>query len=1540
MKKRIVLIVIVVCVVSLIGAGVAIMVRRNSGPQLLKRARLNLEQTHKFDEAQRLAQKYVRSNPDDPQGHLLLGRALMHRGYWDDARRAFDTAYTLDRDNLDIPIHIANTWRFEARKPLTMPNADPETIRASCEGMRKALAVLNELTPADPDRLGLLSVKGHTHYDLAKIRMLLYARLEEQADLIADVKPGEARALRDEAQQVRTDGEEAFARARDNLRTAILEDPSRGHDAQALVMICERLKDDDTLAEIRPRIMGLEAPPPLAAMHLVRIGLDDARGKSESAYRKALPEACATLDKLIAGQTTRNERIELRIMRGRLALDNRNPREALAQAEKALALQEDRPEGQLVKALALFRQDKIEQAENDLFALQTRYPKNVEILFHYGRVAKAAGKLPLARTAFKKIIENHPDHPLTPLAYGHRAELDMAEGLRDEAFDNAMRHYSQRPDNPYALLALVRASMGTRNEAIVLNILPKAVQHAEGDLAMLNAAAKSFEVLGKRDTAGDLYERIAASQARTLDGRIARAQALVRLGRAPEAEKILHDELDIDPKNPRVHFELGKLFEETGRQFQSMEHFEKAFEHQPGNDDYRFELAESYLDSLQFERCERVLEEAPMGNARFGVVRVRLWIAQGKPLNMDQVRQWIGRGYRSSLAMAMVCLQNGRPEEAVGICTLMLKRGPGLSGPLSVLGRAHMAIAANAADEAERREHQTKSVEVLEKNLKRASGKPLPYFELARALGTTMTPDAIGRRLRELVDEPLPGQIDLTVGWAWSQVNRPDKAAEAFSRAASAPDVSGHIRGRANLLEAQALARAGQREEALEALDRASADSRWRDTALLSKADLLARMERDEEAVELLQELRSRCLQEKDDGGLRKVVARFNGMNRPDEALASADDLAEMTRNDARVHLLRAEAYALKVRDKDLDPKDRQALYDKIVEEFRHAIDKERGNYNTYIGLARIYDSRMERIEALDVLDELAGYNEAARAVALIEKGRLLMRWGLPDRAIEAYRQVLDLGFSEDARVQYALGQAFAALGRDDRARQLLDKVSPYVEFYLPARRMLIRLTERTEAKLEIVRKLRNRFPERQELFVEELRVLAEGDQPKKAARIASDWLDDRADPGAVSMPVAVSCLEIFLLAEAERPAIELCEKMARDNGHRVWRHVPLMMKVDDDPAAAARYLPPVEECDFYDAVLGLALAVKRDKPLDPWTTRLDTMLEKIAARPRQRAQSLNYRFLIALARGDTQRAASLLPEYARLGAVIREVAGEMADYGQNDPQAAAREAADYLVTAGAFEMGLRKFARGRAMAVLGDRPESQWAASLAMQHAGADELRETLESLQPDDCLLALTNRARLAFGEQDYETAAALYDRVADKLPEGVQSIGERLTRAMAHEYTGDKRKALAMYNAIWEESGNPVAMNNAAYLMTVLSPKDKEVLRKSLELVKEAIHKSPRSASFYDTLGWIKYRMGEIDEAAGLLRQAVIGMPRSPEVHYHLGVVEKAAGHKSLARWHLNATLEHARTSQRDGRKPTPSVAEVERQAREALNDLDEG
>jgi Flp pilus assembly protein TadD len=123
-------------------------------------------------------------------------------------------------------------------------------------------------------------------------------------------------------------------------------------------------------------------------------------------------------------------------------------------------------------------------------------------------------------------------------------------------------------------------------------------------------------------------------------------------------------------------------------------------------------------------------------------------------------------------------------------------------------------------------------------------------------------------------------------------------------------------------------------------------------------------------------------------------------------------------------------------------------------------------------------------------------------------------------------------------------------------------------------------------------------------------------------------------------------------------------------------------------------------------------------------------------------------------------------------------------------------------------------------------------------------------------------------------------------------------------------------------------------------VLSHKDKEALQESLELVKEAIHKSPRSASFYDTLGWIKYRMGEIDEATGLLRQAVQGMPRSPEVHYHLGVVEKAAGHKSLARWHLNAALEHARTSQRDGRKPTPSVVEVERQAREALDDLDEG
>ena len=64
----------------------------------------------------------------------------------------------------------------------------------------------------------------------------------------------------------------------------------------------------------------------------------------------------------------------------------------------------------------------------------------------------------------------------------------------------------------------------------------------------------------------------------------------------------------------------------------------------------------------------------------------------------------------------------------------------------------------------------------------------------------------------------------------------------------------------------------------------------------------------------------------------------------------------------------------------------------------------------------------------------------------------------------------------------------------------------------------------------------------------------------------------------------------------------------------------------------------------------------------------------------------------------------------------------------------------------------------------------------------------------------------------------------------------------------------------------------------------------------------------------------------------------LPDSPEVHYHLGVVEAEAGDRQLAEWHLAAAVQSAQAIRAQGREPSLAEAKAARLAKAALASLD--
>src|SRR4029077_17116403 len=65
--------------------------------------------------------------------------------------------------------------------------------------------------------------------------------------------------------------------------------------------------------------------------------------------------------------------------------------------------------------------------------------------------------------------------------------------------------------------------------------------------------------------------------------------------------------------------------------------------------------------------------------------------------------------------------------------------------------------------------------------------------------------------------------------------------------------------------------------------------------------------------------------------------------------------------------------------------------------------------------------------------------------------------------------------------------------------------------------------------------------------------------------------------------------------------------------------------------------------------------------------------------------------------------------------------------------------------------------------------------------------------------------------------------------------------------------------------------------------------------------------------DTLGWVRFKMGQQDEALRLMKNAVAKSPEVPTLNYHLGIAYHQSGKTAEARTYLSKALKSAEAFQ---------------------------
>lgn len=131
--------------------------------------------------------------------------------------------------------------------------------------------------------------------------------------------------------------------------------------------------------------------------------------------------------------------------------------------------------------------------------------------------------------------------------------------------------------------------------------------------------------------------------------------------------------------------------------------------------------------------------------------------------------------------------------------------------------------------------------------------------------------------------------------------------------------------------------------------------------------------------------------------------------------------------------------------------------------------------------------------------------------------------------------------------------------------------------------------------------------------------------------------------------------------------------------------------------------------------------------------------------------------------------------------------------------------------------------------------------------------------------------------------------------------------ITLGAIYERKEDYKEAIAVYEQavsaipnLWQ------AANNLAFLLSEYST-DRADHEKALEYAKKALRQRPNIPAIMDTVGWVHYKLGDIQKARGFIEEALELAPDAVELNYHLGVILYDSGNTDGARAKLMKALE---------------------------------
>ena len=1517
MKSRIVLILVIVAIVLGLVAGIVWHTRRNSSTRLLKRAELAMR-AEKLDRAVQLGTAYSAQYPDDWRGFFLQARAHVRLGQYDKARELLEKLIAeearLQTDVTAASIWLADTYSLPARRQLAQPETlnQTELLERIVKELRRGNEILLPLRPEDPTTV--LDVQSGLGVNQSRIGRALLSAAEQYdrealtAQAAADKQMRSERTKRADA--VRTEGKKALDEAIGTLLGVTVKDPSRREVAGLLVDLCIEQGDRESLQTAREAIMNADDPPPAAVMRLImqelleELDRPNTNVSFEQDQRDKVAHAAKRLDELISADP---DEVFLKLQRAKLALMLRDLSTVDGLVKEILKENPRHSEARLLEARLLLANGDVMAAQSKLFRLAAELRGWPDALYYHGEAAMAAGKKDLALQAMRRVTELQPKDIR---ARRFLAQSLLAGGFYDQAFVDAQVYHQESPEDPLAVRMYAESALHTDQPDLARRILQEAEKEYASDPRVLMAAASVYAMLGDQAEAARVTQLAADCDAITVVGRLTVARAMSRVGRVREAEALLAKELSLNPNHPQVNHALGEVYSNTGKGFQALQRYREAVRLDSTNDQYRVDLGRTLLSLGELDECIEALEPVDATNTQANLLRFRIKLIRGEQTTAEQTLEQANP--EDVRAVALAYLRSGKLEQCRDVCQAELAKTADNADVRMLLAQACLRLG-----------ERDQAIQLYNRLIKDAPRQLSYYLQLVQVLSADSSFEEAVAKLKSVpgVSEDI---ATLAVGRLLEHQGRSDDALTTYHQLANKATADSDVQTSARVWMARVLGTQGRHEQAIAELELLDPTAMSAKRLGLLKVSLFVAAGRTTQAASLLAQLHELARESSDLLLLRQIAEFYIRIKQPDQALAVCQTAEQLMPYDSAPHLLRASVL--------------MAIGEttKAIDSYRKAIACQPSRLDVYKKLALALDEQGRPTEAMAALDEMAAIGPTGKSAALFERGIMFNRWGLTAQAVRCFEALADSGHADNPKVQMFLGKMFADLGLRDRAVEVLAQVPEYAADYLRAQRLLAHLTRDTDKKLLLLDQLQKDNPMAIAVLIQRLDALLEVDRPDDALEALRAFIDDMPKSSALPSQLRASLLETIFNAKDQPAAVALSVKIARLNRQRWYLQLAVLLTADTQPDTAVSLIPEIDKSGLYDAAMGLYSCCRdgNERIAQQWSDRIFWLDEQMRNLPRPQRVSPAYKALAHVALGNSAAAQAMLDDGSAIDSI--ETAA-VADFVKHAVATGDRtEALSLVKVMVARDLGITALVRRWALDVLRQRPSCQWAAVLLGSiPPDEDFLKEVLQVIEPKDSALAQTMKAQLLMQQDEFDKAVDIYSQLA-KHPQA--SSGIHLSHGLALENAGRLAEAKNVYRSLWMTDRNPIAANNAAYIVTLLSPDNPEKLRAASEWAKAATEASP-AAAFAETRGWITFLLGEKESALTQLRQAGRKMTDSPEAHYHIGLAEAAAGSTQLANWHLAAAVELGQKQADEGRKVTQAVKNAIEKAKKALADLKE-